>query len=85
MEWKEGNIATAREYYQRLLSINSTSENAVRCLQVMIQAEINFNPSLWPCAFAEILISICYRHGVFWNKEWVTFQQLEDYLDPLSI
>lgn len=33
MEWKEGNIKTARELYQRALSINSTSESAARCLQ----------------------------------------------------
>ncbi|KAF6143357.1 hypothetical protein GIB67_001301 [Kingdonia uniflora] len=33
MEWKEGNIATARQLYQRALSINSTSESAARCLQ----------------------------------------------------
>lgn len=35
MEWKEGNIEKARELYQRALSINSTSESAARCLQVM--------------------------------------------------
>lgn len=34
MEWKEGNIATARKLYQKALSINSTSETAARCLQV---------------------------------------------------
>ncbi|XP_042966887.1 protein high chlorophyll fluorescent 107 isoform X3 [Carya illinoinensis] len=33
MEWKEGNIAKARELYQIALSINSTSESAARCLQ----------------------------------------------------
>ncbi|KAG0501642.1 hypothetical protein HPP92_001714 [Vanilla planifolia] len=33
MEWKEGNINTARELYKRALSINSTSESAARCLQ----------------------------------------------------
>jgi hypothetical protein len=35
MEWKEGNIGKARELYQRALSINSTSESAARCLQVI--------------------------------------------------
>lgn len=35
MEWKEGNIETARKLYQKALSINSTSETAARCLQVM--------------------------------------------------
>jgi hypothetical protein len=35
MEWKEGNMAKARELYQRALSINSTSESAARCLQVI--------------------------------------------------
>ncbi|XP_041006918.1 protein high chlorophyll fluorescent 107-like [Juglans microcarpa x Juglans regia] len=33
MEWKEGNVAKARELYQIALSINSTSESAARCLQ----------------------------------------------------
>ncbi|MQL80306.1 hypothetical protein Taro_012776, partial [Colocasia esculenta] len=33
MEWKEGNISTSRELYQRALSIDSTSESAARCLQ----------------------------------------------------
>ncbi|XWS14197.1 hypothetical protein CRYUN_Cryun36dG0102700 [Craigia yunnanensis] len=33
MEWKEGNISTARELYQRTLSIDSTTESAARCLQ----------------------------------------------------
>ncbi|URD77388.1 HAT [Musa troglodytarum] len=33
MEWKEGNINTARELYQRALSIDSTTESAARCLQ----------------------------------------------------
>ncbi|MBA0749702.1 hypothetical protein Gogos_003601 [Gossypium gossypioides] len=33
MEWKEGNISTARELYQRALSIDSTTESAARCLQ----------------------------------------------------
>ncbi|CAL5337961.1 unnamed protein product [Camellia sinensis] len=33
MEWKEGNISTARELYQKALSINSTTESAARCLQ----------------------------------------------------
>lgn len=36
MEWKEGNINTARELYQRALSIDSTTESAARCLQVEI-------------------------------------------------
>lgn len=34
MEWKEGNLAKARELYQRALSIDSTTESAARCLQV---------------------------------------------------
>ncbi|KAI8011203.1 Protein high chlorophyll fluorescent 107 [Camellia lanceoleosa] len=33
MEWKEGNISTARELYQKALSINSTTESAAQCLQ----------------------------------------------------
>jgi tetratricopeptide (TPR) repeat protein len=35
MEWKEGNISTARELYQKALSINTTTESAARCLQVI--------------------------------------------------
>lgn len=35
MEWKEGNISTARKLYQKALSVDSTSENAARCLQVL--------------------------------------------------
>ena len=35
MEWKEGNIPTARELYQKALSIDSTTESAARCLQVI--------------------------------------------------
>lgn len=34
MEWKEGNLGTARELYQKALSIDSTTESAARCLQV---------------------------------------------------
>ncbi|GAB2265744.1 hypothetical protein Dimus_000780 [Dionaea muscipula] len=33
MEWKEGNIATARELYKKVLAIDSTTESAARCLQ----------------------------------------------------
>lgn len=35
MEWKEGNIVKARELYQRALLIDSASESAARCLQVV--------------------------------------------------
>ena len=35
MEWKEGNLNTARELYQKALSIDSNSESAARCLQVI--------------------------------------------------
>ena len=35
MEWKEGNIVKARELYQRALLIDSDSESAARCLQVL--------------------------------------------------
>lgn len=34
MEWKEGNLSTARKLYQKALAIDSTSESAARCLQV---------------------------------------------------
>lgn len=34
MEWKEGNTTTARELYQRALSIDASTESAARCLQV---------------------------------------------------
>ncbi|KAL8481356.1 hypothetical protein ACS0TY_027753 [Phlomoides rotata] len=34
MEWKEGKLDTARELYQKAVSIDSTSESAARCLQV---------------------------------------------------
>jgi tetratricopeptide (TPR) repeat protein len=33
MEWKEGNTTTARELYQRALSIDANTESASRCLQ----------------------------------------------------
>lgn len=44
MEWKEGNISTAKELYQRALSIDSTSESAARCLQVETISLIFFFP-----------------------------------------
>ncbi|WVZ09681.1 hypothetical protein V8G54_014211 [Vigna mungo] len=33
MEWKEGNMNKAREFYQKTLSIDQNSETAARCLQ----------------------------------------------------
>lgn len=35
MEWKEGNLNTARELYQKALSIDSNSVSAAKCLQVI--------------------------------------------------
>ena len=40
MEWKEGNISTARELYQKALAIDSTTESAARCLQVTIKVNV---------------------------------------------
>lgn len=34
MEWKEGDLNTARELYRKTLSIDQNSESAARCLQV---------------------------------------------------
>jgi Tfp pilus assembly protein PilF len=34
MEWKEGNLNTARELYKKALSIDPNTESAARCLQV---------------------------------------------------
>lgn len=39
MEWKEGNLASARRLYQKALAIDTTTESAARCLQV-IELEI---------------------------------------------
>jgi hypothetical protein len=34
MEWKEGNLAAARELFQRAVSVESKSMDAVRAFQV---------------------------------------------------
>lgn len=41
MEWKEGNLNTARELYKKALSIDPNSESAARCLQVTCVHVIN--------------------------------------------
>jgi len=41
MEWKEGNLNTARELYRKVLQIDPNSESAARCLQVTCMHMIN--------------------------------------------
>ncbi|KAI9195449.1 hypothetical protein LWI28_014934 [Acer negundo] len=74
MEWKEGNISTAREYYQQALAINSTTESAARCLQawgVLEQRVGNLSAA-----------RRLFRSSLNINSQsyvtWMTWAQLED-------
>lgn len=80
MEWKEGNLGTARDLYQKALSIDCNSESAARCLQVSQQIKVFLAIIVARFLFNSHFQYIC-RLGVFWSKGLAIYQQLEDYLD----